>query len=468
MRGEMILTAAGTAGDVHEANVTGNNLAIPLTYAGRTVGALYIRTRDSFKSEDCPLLEAVSAQLARDLLRDETDALLIAAPRSMSLLSVRAAQSRLSTFDHLRGSLDECRYTQHVLEESRAGYAVAYLDGRIAFINSAMRELMREADSTSATVPANFFSVLDCFRAGVFDEPLLAVRRVLQTGEAYERDLYYADHNRTLAIRIALVREHRFAAMPPTDFAAIPLCLALTITDVSHLKELEKLKSDMISLMSHELRTPITSINGFAELLVGDESLSTDTREFLTIIRNESQRLSKMINTFLQVSKLEQGDRQGVLKIPLMLDDVVRETVLNHTVAARRKRIRLVEKNSQGQRLSPVIADRSLITQALANLVDNAIRYSPERSTVIVSADLEAEAVRVMVEDRGYGIPPEAVDRVWEKFYRVARDGMDKEEESTGLGLSFVREVVEQHGGEVTLETELGRGSRFSFTLPRL
>ncbi|HEX8852663.1 MAG TPA: ATP-binding protein, partial [Pyrinomonadaceae bacterium] len=79
-----------------------------------------------------------------------------------------------------------------------------------------------------------------------------------------------------------------------------------------------------------------------------------------------------------------------------------------------------------------------------------------------------ADAVRVTVEDRGYGIPPEAVDRVWEKFYRVARDGHDKEEESTGLGLSFVREVVEQHGGEVALETEVGRGSKFSFTLPRL
>jgi signal transduction histidine kinase len=76
--------------------------------------------------------------------------------------------------------------------------------------------------------------------------------------------------------------------------------------------------------------------------------------------------------------------------------------------------------------------------------------------------------VRLSVEDRGYGIPPEAVDRVWEKFYRVARDGQEKDEESTGLGLSFVREVVEQHGGTVTLESEVGRGSKFSFTLPRL
>ena len=151
---------------------------------------------------------------------------------------------------------------------------------------------------------------------------------------------------------------------------------------------------------------------------------------------------------------------------PLMLDDVVRETVNNFQSAAKRKRIRLVEKD--GAKLPPVAADRSLITQAVSNLVDNAVKYSPERTTVTLSTELEADAVRLTVEDRGYGIPPEDVERVWEKFYRVARDGRVKEEESTGLGLSFVREVVEQHGGAVELETEVGRGSRFSFTLPRL
>jgi signal transduction histidine kinase len=100
--------------------------------------------------------------------------------------------------------------------------------------------------------------------------------------------------------------------------------------------------------------------------------------------------------------------------------------------------------------------------------VNNAIRYSPERTTVTVSTALEAEAVRVCVEDRGYGIPAESKERVWDKFYRVVREGQEKDEESTGLGLSFVREVVEQHGGCVELDSEEGRGSKFSFTLPRL
>jgi signal transduction histidine kinase len=173
-----------------------------------------------------------------------------------------------------------------------------------------------------------------------------------------------------------------------------------------------------------------------------------------------------MINTFLEVTKLQRKDRQEVLKIPLRLDEVVRETVAGLQKVARKRRIRLVEQPTG--RLPPVAADKSMITQAVKNLVSNAIKYSPERTTVTVSTALEAEAVRLCVEDRGFGIPAEARDRVWEKFYRVVRDDQDKDEESTGLGLSFVREVVEQHGGTVDLESEVGRGSKFSFTLPRL
>lgn len=196
------------------------------------------------------------------------------------------------------------------------------------------------------------------------------------------------------------------------------------IKDLTLIKEYDQLKSDMISLMSHELRTPLTSINGFAELLTQDEELPEQAREFVTIIANESQRLSRMINTFLAVTKLQRKDRQDVFKIPLRLDEVVRETVASMQPVAKKRRIRLVELPTQA--LPPVAADKSMITQAVKNLVGNAIKYSPERTTVTVSTALEAEAVRLSVEDRGFGIPAEAKDRVWEKFYRVVREGQEK------------------------------------------
>jgi two-component system phosphate regulon sensor histidine kinase PhoR len=295
----------------------------------------------------------------------------------------------------------------------------------------------------------------------VFDEPALAVKRVLQSGIDYESDLKFEERNLTLALRISLLRSR-----DSESDAGEPIGLVVSVRDVSDSKDYEKLKSDMISLMSHELRTPLTSINGFAELLTADASIPDQAKEFVTIIANESQRLSRMINTFLAVTQLQRKDKQEVLKIPLRLDEVVRETILTLQPVAKKKRIRLIEEPAQ--RIPPVAADKSLITQAVKNLVNNAIKYSPERTTVTISTALEAEAVRVSVEDRGFGIPAESRDRVWEKFYRVVRDGQEKDEESTGLGLSFVREVVEQHGGEVALNSEEGRGSVFSFTLPRL
>jgi Signal transduction histidine kinase len=222
----------------------------------------------------------------------------------------------------------------------------------------------------------------------------------------------------------------------------------------------------MISLMSHELRTPLTSINGFAELLVLDDKIPEESREFLQIISNESQRMSRMIDTFLSMTQLERADKKEVTQTALRLDEVVRETISTMQPIAKKKRIRLIDQPNG--RIPPVAGDKSLITQAITKLVDNAIKYSPERTAVTISTVLEAETVRVFIEDRGYGIPAESIDRIWEKFYRVARDGQEKDEQSTGLGLAFVKEVVEQHGGTTTVESEVGRGSKFSFTLPRL
>jgi signal transduction histidine kinase len=437
------------------------SVALALRHEGRAVGALFVRLRESFDKSDRPLLLAVGEQLARNFQRDE--ARKAEMPRDfLTLISAKAAQNRLESFGVVSGLLTEQRFGAGVLSEASEGHAVAYLDGTLAYVNPPLLEAARVLEDEALGL--DLFGLLDRFRGGVFDEPSIAVRRVLQTGDAYEREMHFPErNNQTLELRIALVTDRTDENSAGN---ARPLCLAVTVRDVTRIKEYDKLKSDMISLMSHELRTPITSINGFAELLMNDEAIPPESREFLSIINSESQRLSRMINTFLAVTQLEAADKQEVLKIPLKLDDVVRETLTSLQPVAKKKRIRLVEQPSS--RLPPVAADRSLITQVVTNLIGNAIKYSPERTTVTVSTELEADTVRLSVEDRGYGIPPESVDRVWEKFYRVARDGQEKDEESTGLGLSFVREVVEQHGGTVLLESEVGRGSKFSFTLPRL
>ena len=447
-----------------EAETIAANIAVPLRHEDRTVGALLIRITKEFAEDDRALLTAVAGQMARNLQRAEAHKT-NRHQSSLAFFSTTESEKRLESLYVLNGALLEQSIGVNALSEVGDGVALAYLDGRIGYANSALAQLAGIEQDQARKL--TFFDLLDRFRTDVFDEPAMAVRRVLETGEAYERELHFADRNATYGLRLSLVLAASLRDWSPQPLnSAQPLCLALVIKDLTLLKEYDQLKSDMISLMSHELRTPLTSINGFAELLIADDELPAQTKEFVAIIANESQRMSRMINTFLTVTKLERKDRREVLKIPLRLDEVVKETIASMQPVAKKRRIRLVEQPSQ--RLPPVAADKSMITQAVRNLVSNAIKYSPERTTVTVTTSLEAEVVRLSVEDRGYGIPAEAMDRVWEKFYRVVREGQEKDEESTGLGLSFVREVVEQHGGTVGLDSEVGRGSKFSFTLPRL
>ena len=428
------------------------NVAVPLQHEQQTVGVLLVRLNESLREADRPLLEAVGAQFARNLTRD------ILANHSgdssrFAFFSTNGTEKKLDALYVLRALITEQRCEASALTIVDDGVAIAYLDGTIALANSALRNFAEITQQQLETL--DIFSLLDRFRTDVFDEPAIAVSRVLQTGVDSERELNFDQRNQILGLRISLLRENE-----------TPIGIAIFVRDLTRIKEYEKLKSDMISLMSHELRTPLTSINGFAELLTTESAISEQAKEFATIIANESQRMSRMINTFLAVTQLQRKDKQEVLKIPLRLDEVVRETITTLQPVAKKKRIRLVEQPAQ--RVPPVAADKSLITQVLKNLVNNAIKYSPEKTTVTVSTALEAQSVRVCVEDRGFGIPAESKDRVWEKFFRVVREGQEKDEESTGLGLSFVREVVEQHGGSVAVDSEEGRGSKFSFTLPRL
>lgn len=433
-----------------------SSIAVPLKHEQDTVGVLLLRLSSTFCEDDRPLLEAVGAQFARNLARDSFS------KNSFNdsfpgYFSTAGSAKKLEALNVLRALSTEQKCEANALTNSNDGVAISYLDGTLALINSSLLSFAELTAEHSTTL--DVFSLLDRFRTDVFDEPAIAIRRVLQTGIEYEGELSFDHRNQILGLRIALLQENH-------DNATKPVGLAIFVRDLTKIKEYERLKSDMISLMSHELRTPLTSINGFAELLNADDTIPSQAREFVTIIANESQRMSRMINTFLAVTQLQRKDKQEVLKIPLRLDEVVRDTIATLQPVAKKKRIRLVEQPAQ--RLPPVAADRSLITQVVRNLLNNAIRYSPEKTTVTVSTALEAESVRVSVEDRGFGIPAESRDRVWEKFYRVVREGQEKDEESTGLGLSFVREVIEQHGGRVALDSEEGRGSKFSFTLPRL
>ena len=462
---EAALTWRQTVVQVNENNNNSARIAVPLIDEEATVGVLFVKVHQNFQSSDQYLLEAFSGQLARNFQRRELREKSLPYKSLWSSVSTYSAENRLDILKLVRGIIKEQSFSAYASSYLKEAHAIAYLDGTLAYLNRQMRHLANLDSQEFHEI--DLFGLLDRFKTDVFNEPSLAIRRVLQTDESYKGELYFPETDKTLKIQISLVKAPEDdEAIHNTHILMKPACFLITLRDISAIKENEKLRSDMTSLMSHELRTPITSIKGFAELLIADETIPEDAREFLTIIDNESERLSKMLTTFLSVSHLEQSDKQDFKKTPVKLDTVVHEIVGNMQETAKRKRIRLVEQS--GTHLPPIAADKGLITRAISHLIDNAIRYSPERTSVIISTLLESDFLRVIVEDRGYGIPNSDLDKVWQKFYRVSRDGQDKEEESTGLGLSLVKEIIEQHGGNVEVESEIGTGSRFSFTLPRL
>ena len=440
-------------------------VAVPLIHEGEALGALLVKFRKNFEPADKNVLNAFAAQLARNFHRKETRLQDNEKPLS-DVFSRGGAEHRLELFRLISGILTEQQFGSLAFAEMADGYAIAYLDGTLAYVNKAMLKAAQVTGERAKQL--DLFGLLERFKGGIFDDPRIAIRRVMQTGESFHHEVFLENRGQMLDLQISLVREMTGGSSIETTETQnnTPFCFMINVRDVTASKENEKLRSDMVSLMSHEIRTPLTSINGFAELLVMDEDVSEESKEFLRIISTESQRLSRMLDTFLTVSKLEQSDKREVVKIPIRLDSVAHQVLLNLQPEARKKRIRLFELTNS--HLPPVAGDKDLITRAITHLVDNAIKYSPERTTVTVSTALEADAVRVIVEDRGYGIPHDALEKIWSKFYRVPREGQDKNETSTGLGLSFVKEVVEQHGGAVFVESEVNQGSKFSFTLPRL
>lgn len=462
---ERAFESRSTVVETEENGAKSAQVALPLVYEGIAVGVLFVKVHRDFERADQYVLESFCGQLARNFQRKELRGKDLPNKFWWSFLSTNSTENRVGTTSLIKSLMKEQSFSAIASSYLKEAHAIAYLDGTLAYLNRQMRHLAKL--NSEQIYELDLFGLLENFKTDIFSEPHLAIRRVLQTGDTYQNELYFAEKNRTLDLQISLVKT------PPDDIsihetnvALKPACFLITLRDISAVKENEKLRSDMTSLMSHELRTPITSIKGFAELLLMDDQVTEEQREFLNIIANESQRLSKMISTFLSVSNLEQSDKKEVSKVAVKLDTVVREVVDELQDTAKRKRIRLVEKTNET--IPPIAADKGLIRRAVSHLIDNAIKYSPERTSVMISTVLEADFLRVVVEDRGYGIPADEEEKIWQKFYRVARDGQDKEEESTGLGLSLVKEIVEQHGGDVTLESEVGQGSRFSFTLPRL
>jgi len=233
--------------------------------------------------------------------------------------------------------------------------------------------------------------------------------------------------------------------------------------DVTREKEIAKTKSDFVSSVSHELKAPLASIRAYAEMLVdGEAANETEAREFLHVIATETDRLGRLIEKVLNLSRLESGlipPNKTDLAITELLRDVAE-------VVAPQADVKHLQVEAD---LAPVFfrvhGDRDMLYQALLNVVSNAIKYTPEEGRVAISTYLDNGSVVVEVADTGLGISPDEVDRIFDKFYRCKQSATVAS--GTGLGLPLVKQVVETiHGGRVRVESEVGKGATFRLFLP--
>lgn len=235
------------------------------------------------------------------------------------------------------------------------------------------------------------------------------------------------------------------------------------VHDVTREREFEQLKDDFMSTVSHELRTPLFSIQGFVQIMLEDDGLDLANRkEFLTIIQHQAAQLTEMVNNLLDLSKLDAGQLEFERK-PVAMLDLVHQVVLKLQGFAHRQQVRLVPM--MPATLPMVIGDSQRLEQVLTNLVGNAIKFSEAGHEVRICVSTLEKEILVEVQDDGIGIPSEALDRIFSRYYQV-EDRSERSAMGSGLGLHIAQKIVEGHYGRIWVESETGRGSTFRFTLP--
>ena len=237
----------------------------------------------------------------------------------------------------------------------------------------------------------------------------------------------------------------------------------LVFHDLTRLKQLERTRQEFVANVSHELRTPLSLIRGYVEtLLDGAKDNPEIAAKFLQTIERNAERLQLLIEDLLTISELESGRvKLNLQSVPLK--ELTEKVVVDFKSRADAREMLL---SNEVPELS-ARADADRVEQVLCNLIDNAIKYGRTQGKVIVSArPIPGAQVEVSVRDDGPGIPPESLERVFERFYRVDK-ARSREQGGTGLGISIVKHIVQNHGGRAWVKSELGHGAIFNFTLPQ-
>jgi two-component system phosphate regulon sensor histidine kinase PhoR len=355
------------------------------------------------------------------------------------------------TLDHLAANLsrslrelrDDRDLLGRILQSMREGVLVMDGEHRILLANRSLREMLLLASDAVGR------STIEVIRNA---ELQTMVEKALRGSEPTTGEIEVGG----LKPRRLLVHAARLSGEPRA--------LVLVLFDVTEMRRLEAVRRDFVANVSHELRTPVASVRSAAETL--RMALKRDPEaatQFIDIIERNARRLGELIGDLLDLSRIEAKEYQLTAET-LDLAAVFEKTLAAFGDRAASRRIRVAQTIPPS--LPRAVGDPNAVDRVLANLIDNALKYCPEGSSVTVEARELGDRIQVVVSDSGLGIDAKHLPRLFERFYRVD-PGRSRDMGGTGLGLSIVKHLVEAMGGEVTVESTLGKGSTFAFTLPR-
>ncbi|MGC1105277.1 MAG: ATP-binding protein [Candidatus Acidiferrales bacterium] len=345
-----------------------------------------------------------------------------------------------------------------ILRSMAEGVAVVDAQSRVAFCNEAFAKIwnvdVRDAQGRTAVEVIRQPEVLEL------------ILKALATNQTLVGEISFGGARpRSFSATVAPITPFETPEASTGSYpSTTPRGVVIVLHEITELRHLEQVRKDFVANVSHELRTPLTAIQGFAEtLLTGALEDKTNNRRFVEIIANHASRLARLSDDLLRLSQIEAGkmnaDFQAV-DLKLLIDSAVEAA---HTAAAQ-KRLAITPPDLPSN-LPHVRGDANLLRDVLRNLLDNAIQYTPAGGRVEVTATVDDGFAVITVSDTGIGIPLSDQPRIFERFYRVDA-ARSREVGGTGLGLSIAKHIVEAHGGRIWVESAVGSGSTFHFSVP--
>lgn len=353
----------------------------------------------------------------------------------------------------IRSLTDERNRSAAILRSMAEGVAAVDAHSRLVFCNEAFAKIwnidVEDAVGRSAIEVIRQPDVLEL------------IPEALATGKTLIGEISFGGARpRNFSATVAPITPFEAADSPSSASRGV----VIVLHEITELRHLEQIRKDFVANVSHELRTPLTAIQGFAEtLLTGALEDKANNRRFVEIIGNHAARLARLSNDLLRLSQIEAGKMNADFQ-PVDLKLLVDGGIEAARAAAAQKKLTIAEPDLPSN-LPRVRGDANLLRDVLRNLLDNAIQYTPAGGRVDVTVTVNDGLAVVTVSDTGIGIPQSDQPRIFERFYRVDA-ARSREVGGTGLGLAIAKHVVEAHGGKIWVESQVGNGSAFHFSVP--